>query len=161
MTAEDETEPDGGAREQERAFEFIQPRLERAERAYNQALTSLWLGNGGATVAVLSFIGAAWRQGTFPHQLLFPLWCFILGLICMGIGSAIALFREGQAINRMLRAETWLHFQIGDIQNPAEEVGLSFSDWRTRMALISAALFGIGCLVGAGLLTATACLAST
>jgi hypothetical protein len=141
--------------EQQKAFEFVKPRLERAERAYNQALTSLWLGNGGATVAVLSFIGAAWRQGTFPHQLLYPLWCFILGLISMGAGAALALIQEGKRIKRMLQATSWLHFKIGDIQNPAEEVGLSFRDWRTRMAVLSAGLFVLGCLIGAVLLTAT------
>lgn len=143
-------------REQQQAFEFVKPRLERAERAYNQALTSLWLGNGGATLAVLSFMGAAWHQGTFLRQLLYPLSCFILGLILMGIGAGLALFREGQAITRMLKARSLLQFRMGDIQSPAEDAGLTFRDWRTRMAVVSAGLFVLGCLIG----FVTLCLAS-
>ena len=55
--------------------EYVRPRLERAEKAYNQALASLWLGNGAAALAALSAIGASWRQGQqFPSLLLWPLW---------------------------------------------------------------------------------------
>jgi hypothetical protein len=42
--------------------EYVRPRLERAEKAYNQALASLWLGNGAAALAALSAIGASWRK---------------------------------------------------------------------------------------------------
>jgi hypothetical protein len=45
---------------------FLKPRLDRAEHLYGQAITSLWVGNAGAALATLSFIGATWKNGAFP-----------------------------------------------------------------------------------------------
>jgi hypothetical protein len=49
---------------------LLKPRLARVERRYAQALTGLWIGNAGAALATLSFIGAAWKEGTYARPLL-------------------------------------------------------------------------------------------
>jgi hypothetical protein len=136
--------------------EYVRPRLERAEKAYNQALASLWLGNGAAALAALSAIGASWRQGQqFPSLLLWPLWFFVLGLVSMGVGAFVALVREARSVHSMLgaNATSVLDLRVGDIQSPAVRVGLTFDDWRTRMAGLSAFFFLSGCIVGLLLLT--------
>lgn len=136
--------------EEVRTFEtFVRPRLERAEEAYGQALKSLWLGNAGATLSVLAFIGAAWRQGgTFPHQLIWPLWLFVLGLLSMGVGSLVSLVREGRDLRRMQKARSWTDLRGGDVPSPVERVGLTFGSWRTRAAVASGLFFFLGCIVG-------------
>jgi hypothetical protein len=53
-------------REIERVVGFLKPPLDFAKRIYSLAMNSLWLGNAGAALATLSFIGAAWRGVTFP-----------------------------------------------------------------------------------------------
>jgi hypothetical protein len=135
--------------------EFVRPRVERAEKAYNQTLASLWLGNGAAALAALSSIGAISRQGQFPSQLLWPLWLFVLGLVSMGVGAFAALVSEVRSVHSMLHANATsaLDFKITDIQSPVEQAGRTFDDWRTRMALLSAIFFVSGCIVGLLLLT--------
>jgi hypothetical protein len=135
--------------------EFVRPRLERAEKAYNQALASLWLGNGAAALAALSAVGAFWRQGQFPSLLLWPLWLFVLGLVSIGVGTFAALVREARSVHSMLgaNATSVLDLRVADIQSPAVQVGLTFDDWRTRMAGLSAFFFLSGCISGLLLLT--------
>jgi hypothetical protein len=123
----------------ERVQKFVRPRLERAERAYSQALTSLWLGNAGAALATLSFIGAAWQKGTFHRSLLVPLFSFVLGLILMGLGSTISLVKEARIIKRMERARSWLEFRVGDVKSSTEQAGLVL-DWRTWTAILAASI---------------------
>ncbi len=132
----------------EQAQAFLKPRLDFAERTYNQAMNSLWLGNAGAALATLSFIGAAWKDGTFPRILLAPLAFFLAGLISMGIGTLLALMRVRAVIERNQLAELPWDFIVGDAQSPAERVGLSGRDARTIMALFSGGFFVAGCLVG-------------
>jgi hypothetical protein len=140
----------------QRVQSALQPRLEQAERAYGQALTSLWLGNAGATLATLSFIGAAWKTDTFPMFLLCPLGFFILGLVLMGVGALIALLREKAAIERMQQARSLLDFYTQDIRSPAQHIGLTLRDARTVAALLSGACFVLGCVTGFTLLLAKA-----
>jgi hypothetical protein len=135
-------------REIEGAQGFLKPRLEFAERLYSQAMNSLWLGNAGAALATLSFIGAAWKDGTFPKTLLTPLAFFLAGLISMGVGTLLALMRVRAVIVRNQGAEWPWEFIVGDVQSPAERVGLSPRDWRTIMALCSGGFFVVGCLAG-------------
>jgi hypothetical protein len=135
-------------REIERVQGFLRPRLDFAERIYSQALNSLWLGNAGAALATLSFIGAAWKDRTFPKILWTPLALFVAGLISMGIGALLALLRVRAVIVRNQLAESPLDFIVSDVQSPAERVGLSARDGRTIMALCSGGFFVAGCLVG-------------
>ena len=132
----------------ERVQRAIKPRLERAGRAYSQALTSLWLGNAGAAIATLSFIGAAWHNGKFPHALLLPLTLFVGGLISMGVGTISAIIRERTIIRNMEDANHILDIRLDYIERPSEEAGLTLQDWRTRMACASAIFFVLGCAVG-------------
>jgi hypothetical protein len=75
-------------REFAQLHQFKRPRIERAERAYTQALTSLWFANAGAAIATLSFIGIILQKGVFHRSLLVPLGFFLLVLISMGWGTA-------------------------------------------------------------------------
>src|SRR5216684_1272100 len=95
-------------REIEAVSDFMRPRIERAERAYAQALTGLWLGNAGAALATLSFIAAMWKDSASSAVLVWPLGSFVLGLVSMGVGSMITLVREKSAIERMQGANSIL-----------------------------------------------------
>ncbi len=133
---------------QKEVYEFVQPSRDRAVKVYEQAITSLWVGNASATLATLSFIGATWSNGEFPRALLWPLVIFLAGVVAMAIGSIVAMISAQARIERMALANSILDFMVKDIQSPWEEIGLTFSDWRTRMAILSGALFVIGCVVG-------------
>jgi hypothetical protein len=136
----------------ERGIEWTQSalksRLDFAERLYSQAMNSLWLGNAGAALATLSFIGAAWKVETFPKILLAPLAFFLLGLISMGIGTLLALVRVGAVIERNQRGEGPGDWIVGDAQSPVERVGLSLRNGRTILALCSGVFFVVGCVAG-------------
>ena len=133
---------------QKEVYDSLEPQLNRAVKVYEQVVTSLWLGNAGATLATLSFIGATWNNGTFNQALLWPLGIFLAGVVAMAIGSIVAMISAQARIERMALANSILDFMVKDIQSPWEEIGLTFSDWRTRMAILSGALFVIGCVVG-------------
>jgi hypothetical protein len=89
----------------ERRGEFIRPRLDRAERAYTQAVNALWIANAGAAAATLAFIGGTWqntKQNTiFHHWLLVPLCLFVVGLMSMALGATVSLVKEMRFIRRM------------------------------------------------------------
>jgi hypothetical protein len=136
----------------ERAQAFVRSRAELAEKIYSQAINSLWLGNSGAALATLSFIGAAWKDGRFPVALLCPLGFFILGVVSMGAGTFVALMRERRVIERNQNAQSLLDLITSDAQSPLERVGLARGDWRLRLALCSAGCFVVGCVAGFALL---------
>jgi len=133
----------------------ILPRIKRAEKAYAQALTSLWIGNGAAALATLSFLGASSHQGQASRQLLWPLWFFVLGLVSMGIGTFASIVREARSARSMLKANasSILDVKAGDLRGPIETAGLTFDDWRTRMACLAALFFIGGCAAGLFILT--------
>jgi len=135
-------------RDQQLVDRLVQARLNPAEVIYHQALTSLWLGNGAAAGAALTFIGATWKDGRFPHQLLWPLTCFVLGLISMGVGTLAYLATERTVVRKMERANRWSQLPAGETKSPTEKAGLTFRDWRTKMAILSAGLFVLGCVIG-------------
>ena len=148
MDPNEEQRADDQLKAQKEVYEFAQPYLDRAGKVYEQAITSLWVGNAGATLATLSFIGATWRNGEFPRALLWPLVIFLAGVVAMAIGSIVALVSARNRIERMARANSILNFLCDDIKSPTEEIGLKLSDWRTGMAVLSGALFIVGCVVG-------------
>jgi len=65
------------------------PIWELAERAYNRVLTTLWIGNAGATLATLAYITANRHDGTFTRSLLVPLVLFTLGVAIPGVSSLV------------------------------------------------------------------------
>jgi hypothetical protein len=149
MQSEDEEITEQRLRNGERVVEsHLRPRLERAERLYSQALTSLWVGNAGAALATISFIGAAWKNGSFPKELLYPLAFFMSGVISMGLGAFLALIKETRAILRIQRIDHVLDMRWDDIQSPAESIGLSLRETRTVLALIAGFCFIAGCILG-------------
>jgi hypothetical protein len=144
-------EDEASARQlREEAFvaRYVKGLLEPAGRDYRQILTSLWLGNGTASLAVLSFIGATWQDGKFPPQLMWPLTCFVLGLISMGVGTGIFLWTEGRKVRAVERATSFRELPSGQAQSPSERAGLTLRNVRTKAALLSAALFVLGCIIG-------------
>lgn len=78
--------------DQERAQAFVQSRLDAADKIYSQAINGLILGNSGAALAVLAFVGATWKDGKFPKLQLLPLarfsslellrWGWVCYLLC-------------------------------------------------------------------------------
>lgn len=147
MSIEDELS-ERQARDEAAVSRLVWARLNGVERLYRQGLTSLWLGNGAAAVAVLSFIVSASRDGKFPGWLLWPLTCFVLGLVAMGLGTIIYLWSEGLAIRSMEEARSLLGIKTGQAKRPTESAGLSLRDVRTVMGIISAVLFVAGCTIG-------------
>jgi hypothetical protein len=126
----------------------VNRRLELVQSAYAQIFTTLWAGNGAASLACLSFIGVAPKNGSFPHLFLWPLWFFVLGLISMGVGTIMWLVRQREMIRPMETSTSLLDIAINSVQRPSEEKGLSLRDWRTRGAVVAAACFILGCLFG-------------
>jgi len=139
---------DQQVRDFQRVQGLLKPRLEQAKRAYGQAITSLWIGNAGAAIATLSFIGASEHGGSFPHALLIPLTLFVAGLIFMGVGTIAVLVYERNRIRNMEEAESILDMKMDFILRPSEDAGLTLKDWRTRMACAAALCFILGCVTG-------------
>ena len=148
MDSDEEQRAEAQWKDQQEVYEFLQPLLDRTAKVYNHSITSLWAGNAGATLATLSFIGVTWSNGAFHKALLWPFGIFLAGVVAMAIGSFVALVSARDRLERMARANSILGFLVDDIESPTEEIGLTFSDWRTRMAMLSGALFITGCVVG-------------
>lgn len=146
------TNPDDEALEQQyrdfqNAQEFARPAIRRAERIYTQCVNGIWIGNAGAAIALLSFIGAIAHD--YQHlavALLWPIALFVFGLIFMGVGAAVALVREGARAKRLEILTHILDAQTGDGQKPTEAMGLTLRDPRTIGALVGTAFFVIGCI---------------
>ena len=89
---EDDRARDFEERDAERALGFVESRAALAEKIYSQAINSLWLGNSGAALATLSFIGATWKNGEFPSLPHFPTGYRRVGLaVIIGVGSSYQL----------------------------------------------------------------------
>lgn len=136
--------------ELERAQRFSRPIIDRAERIYSQSLNGLWIGNAGAAIASLSFMGSIISaKPELAKALVIPFLLFVAGLIAMGLGAVIVLVREGARAKRMERVSSVLGIVMGDIVSPTEAVGLALRDPRTISAVIGALTFLSGCLWGA------------
>jgi hypothetical protein len=132
-------------RDLEIAEKILKPRRDQAERAYDRALTTLWVGNAGAALATLAYITANRHDGTFTRSLLVPLVLFVLGLAVIGISSLIEFESERRAILRMQRANPILDVRSDSDHWPAEKSPLH---WRTAMALLSGSCFVVGFVFG-------------
>lgn len=157
MTTEEKNRVrDFEAHDADRAQAFVERHAELAEKIYSQAINSLWLGNSGAALATLSFIGAAWKDGGFPRALVWPLGLFIAGIISMGVGTLVALMRERSVIERNQKAQSLLDIFTKDFQSPLTRVGLARGDWRLRLAFCSGGCFVVRCALGFILLACSA-----
>jgi hypothetical protein len=145
---EEETELDRAEREQAAVIEMVERRLDQVRPTYAQALSQLWFANAGGAVTVLSFIGAMTKSCNFPHQLLVPLWFFVVGLIFLGAGSGAWLFSERKKLRHMETTNSILDINFRDVLRPTETVGLTLRDGRTIGAIASAVLFVGGCIAG-------------
>jgi hypothetical protein len=138
-------------RDLEIAEKILKPRRDRAERAYDRALTTLWVGNAGAALATLAYITANRHDGTFTRSLLVPLVLFVLGLAVTGISSLIEFESERRAILRMQRANPILDVRSDSDHWPAQKIR-SPLHWRTAMALLSGTCFVVGFVFGFAML---------
>jgi hypothetical protein len=103
-------------------------KLYRAERAYDRALTTLWVGNAGGALTTLAYATANRHDGTFTRSLLVPLVLFVIGLVVTGVSSLIE-FETG----RRATMRTGGELPLG---------------WRTATALASGACFVIAFMFG-------------
>jgi hypothetical protein len=140
----------------EQAEAFLRPSIEAADKLFSQAINCLLLGNSGGALATLGFLGAIARDGTFPRVLLYPLFFFVLGLVSMGVGILVALWRKRGVIVRNQTAREVLDFAPRDIGSPLESIGLAAGDRRMILALFSGCCFLAGCLIGFGILACKA-----
>jgi hypothetical protein len=140
---------EGRPRDLEIVEKILKPRRDRAERAYDRAVTTLWVGNAGGALATLAYITANRHDGTFTRSLLVPLVLFVLGLAVTGISSLIEFECERRAIVRIQRANPIPDVQSGSGRWPAEKSSL---DWRTAMALVSGTCFVVGFAFGFAML---------
>jgi hypothetical protein len=147
MTHDQDQIAEERTRDLEIAEKILKPRRDRAERAYDRALTTLWVGNAGAALATLAYITANRHDGTFTRSLLVPLVLFVLGLAVTGISSLIEFESERRAILRIQRANPILDVRSDSDQWPAEKIR-SPVDWRTAMALVSGTCFVVGFVFG-------------
>jgi hypothetical protein len=143
----DGDEADAQLRELERVQDLLEPRLNRVERIYSQAQKSLWIGNAGAALAMLSLIGTTWRGGPPSRLFLLTLGFFIAGLILMGIGEIITLVKEGRAIRRIQDAKSVMQISLVDVESPIHQSGLYLSP-RTLCGALSGICFVVGVIVG-------------
>jgi hypothetical protein len=115
-------------------------RLYRAERAYDRALTTLWIGNAGGALTTLAYATANRHDGTFTRSLLVPLVLFIVGLVITGAGSLIEFESERRAITRSQRAAPILDAPLSGGEWPVS--------WRTAMAFASGTCFVVAFIFG-------------
>ncbi len=118
MDPNEEQRADDQLKAQKEVYEFVQPSRDRAVKVYEQAITSLWVGNAGATLATLSFIGATWNKGEFHRAPLWPLVFFLAGIVAMAIGSIVALVSAKRRIERMARVNSILSFPTTNRTQP-------------------------------------------
>ena len=113
---------------------LLKRRLDRAERIYDRALTTLWIGNAAGALATLAYITANRHDGTFTRSLLIPLVLFVLGLATIGVSSLLEFESERRAIARI----------AGRIAgHESAPVGASGAYLRTASALVSGACFTV------------------
>ena len=120
------------------------PIWERAERAYNRVLTTLWISNSGATLATLAYITANRHDGTFTRSLLVPLVLFTLGLTIPGVSSLVEFECQRRAMLRSRASRTCTAHM---------ERSVDFAlKWRTPAALASGTCFAVGFVYGFAML---------
>jgi hypothetical protein len=119
---------------------ILSRKLDRAERAYDRVLTTLWVGNAGGALTTLAYATANRHDGTFTRSLLIPLVLFVLGLVVTGVSSLIEFESERRAIARIRRATSVLDLPSLDGEWPL--------DWRTATALVAGACFVIAFIFG-------------
>lgn len=128
-------------------------RLEEAKSSYNQILNRLWASNGAGAAATLTVVGVTMKDGHAPPRLFFlPLSLFLLGLLLLGVGAAIALVADARVIRDMEADESILDLKAGYANRPSEQAGLSLSSWQTRMAVSAAVALMLGVMAGFGIL---------
>jgi hypothetical protein len=83
-------------------------------------------GDSTCSDHALAFVGATWKEGKFPRQLLMPLSCFVLGLISMGLGTVLYLLGEGRVLQSMEGTNRVWDLPAGPAVRPTKKARLSF-----------------------------------
>jgi len=148
MATEVDDEIDRQESELKFAHDFLQPRVDRLQKSYAQAINRLWLGNAGAALATLSFIGASGTQNSSVRAaMLVPLACFACGLLTLGIGELIGLIRDAKAVGRNQYAQSVGDMYIDDAESPLEKSGASLNR-KTLLQASAAIFFAVGLISG-------------
>ncbi len=133
-------------------IEAIDRAIAKLQPAYRQALNGIWIANGGASLATLSFTATTIHElRSHMGLLLCAIVCFVLGLVSMAIGTVWWLIKERRWLAYMDKHEppfSVLDVPAGLAKSPTERAGLSLKDPRTTAAVISGTLFVIGCGTG-------------
>lgn len=141
MTLGQDQSPEARRRDLEIAeTAILSHKLDRAERAYDRALTTLWVGNAGGALTTLAYATANRHDGTFTRSLLVPLVLFVLGLVVTGANSLIEFECERRAIARIRRGTPVLVLPPSD--------GERRLAWRTAAAVAAGACFVVGFIFG-------------
>lgn len=143
-----EEDSDNQLRDQKLVLKNVHARLEPVVQIYKQSITSIWVANGAAALAMLSFIGSALKDGKFLRISLIPLILFVSGLISMGYGVWRYLKEEQKIIHQMELSNSILQFLADESLSPTEKAGLTSKNWITRMEIVSAVCFIFGCVSG-------------
>jgi hypothetical protein len=135
----------------ELAGKDLAERWDRAERAYDRILTTLWISNAGATLATLAYITANRHDGTFTRSLLVPLVLFVVGLTIPGVSSLMEFEIARRAIMRPGKTQAVIDRAPVIEQRLSEQIKFALN-WRTPTALASGSCFTVGFLYGFAML---------
>jgi uncharacterized membrane protein (Fun14 family) len=142
MTERHDPSPRSRLEPSEPAETILKQSLDRAERAYDRVLVSLWLGNGVGALATLAYATANRHDGTFTRSLLVPLVLFVFGLAVTGVGSLIELELERR----------WIASAAREREPHDRSPAAAWLLRRTITALISGACFSIAFIFGFAML---------
>ena len=120
--------------------------LDDARKLYEQIVNRLWAGNAAGVFAVIGAIGGGKAHGFAIRA---ALCAFLLGLLILAVGTFLSLILQARIVRDLEKAESLLDLRIESIQSSSEEIGLTISDTRTIMGLLSAMMFFVG--TGCGL----------
>ncbi len=148
MSDNDYDDDERELRELEAVEASIRQNIDEVNPAYTHAINTLWAGNGTGCLAVLGAISTLSKCGTFNKLALLPLLCFLAGLICMCLGSALTLWRAKADIEGKQRARSRWDFPISTARAPSERAELALTHPRTLWALFASGCFIAGCLIG-------------
>jgi hypothetical protein len=140
MTDVDERQIDEQIREDRRIARLVHSAQERLEKA----LTRLWLGNAGGAVVTVSYLGASHGSN---HAALYPLACFLFGLIFLGVSEIVVLWPMQQEIARDQNARSWLERKAGYAKSPVQRSGIVI-DRETVPVALALLCFIAGCVFG-------------
>jgi hypothetical protein len=122
-------------------------RLDAAKTYYGQVINRLWGGNAAGALTALSAMGTS-KDSIIGFELPLSLFCFLSGLLLLGVSSINSLWYQIRAIRDLERAEATgdpLTRNVTYIRRPSDEF---FSKFEIGLASVAALLFCFGTTFG-------------